>query len=120
LHHRRALRSSTPSPTPTRRAAVADAPRSPRPQGQFPAITKGKTATVRMSEAKGGGTYSYNYADLGDVLGSVRPVLAAHGLALVQRTRHLDGQGWSSSPSSGTSAAASSLTSHRARQVAQR
>ena len=56
-------------------------------QGEFPPIAKGKTASVRMSEAKGGGSYSYSYADLADVLAAVRPVLARYGLAVVQRTK---------------------------------
>jgi len=35
-------------------------------------------------ETKGGGSYSYAYTDLAGVLGAVRPVLAAHGFAVVQ------------------------------------
>lgn len=45
------------------------------------ALTKGRTAEVKMRE---GGTYSYTYADLADLLELVRPVLARHGLALLQ------------------------------------
>jgi hypothetical protein len=52
-------------------------------QGEFPAIAKTKTATVKI---KGGGEYRYTYADVGDVLAAVRPVLARHGLALAQST----------------------------------
>jgi hypothetical protein len=40
-----------------------------------------RTANV---PTKAGGTYSYSYADLGDVLTHVRPVLAKHGLAVTQ------------------------------------
>lgn len=44
-------------------------------------ITKGREARVKM---KSGGEYRYSYADLGDALETVRPVLAKHGLAVVQ------------------------------------
>ena len=50
-------------------------------QGAFPAVTKNRTATV---PTKTGGTYSYRYADLTDLLDAVRPVLSANGLAVVQ------------------------------------
>lgn len=55
-------------------------------QRDCPTIPKTKTATVRMAEAKGGGTYTYQYADLADVLGIVRPLLARNGLVVVQYT----------------------------------
>jgi len=48
---------------------------------ELPRIAKGNTAKVPM---KSGGTYSYTYADLGDVIDSVRPVLYKHGLAVMQ------------------------------------
>ena len=44
-------------------------------------ITKGRTAKVPM---KAGGSYSYSYADLADVLSDSRPVLTANGLAITQ------------------------------------
>lgn len=50
-------------------------------QGEFPPISRDKTATVRM---KSGGTYTYGYADLGTILAAVRPVLSEHGLSLTQ------------------------------------
>jgi len=53
-------------------AALAEA------QGEYPPITKDKEADA--------GTYKYKYADLGDVLAAIRPVLAKHGLALIQPT----------------------------------
>lgn len=53
-------------------------------QGQFPEITKTRTAKVRM---KSGGEYSYDYADLGDILAAVRPVLSAVGLSIVHSQR---------------------------------
>lgn len=43
---------------------------------------KNKTVTVRTKEK---GTYGYSYADLGSILEHVRPVLAKHGLAVIQR-----------------------------------
>lgn len=55
-------------------------------QAEFPSIPKTKEATV---QTKSGGTYTYTYADLADVLGAVRPVLGAHGLALTQTTRSI-------------------------------
>lgn len=45
-------------------------------QAEMPDITKGRTANV--------GQYKYTYADLSDVLGALRPVLAKHGLFLTQ------------------------------------
>lgn len=45
-------------------------------QAEMPEVTKGRTANV--------GTYSYTYADLGDVLNAVRPTLVKHGLAIAQ------------------------------------
>lgn len=50
-------------------------------QGEFPAIPKNRTAKVPM---KAGGTYSYDYADLSDIVQAVRPVLAKHGLSFSQ------------------------------------
>ena len=45
-------------------------------QAEMPDITKGRTANV--------GTYRYTYADLSDVLGALRPVLARHDLFITQ------------------------------------
>lgn len=50
-------------------------------QSEMPNIAKNKTAKVKM---KSGGEYSYSYADLPDILSSVREVLSSHGLAIVQ------------------------------------
>lgn len=44
-------------------------------------VTKHRTATV---PTKAGGQYSYDYADLSDVLAHVKPILAKHDLAVVQ------------------------------------
>jgi hypothetical protein len=45
-------------------------------QAEFPTIPKTKTADM--------GTYSYSYADLGDTIEAVRPILTKHGLAFAQ------------------------------------
>ncbi len=45
-------------------------------QSEFPTIAKTKTADM--------GTYSYSYADLGDTIDAVRPILVKHGLAFAQ------------------------------------
>lgn len=42
-----------------------------------------KTKSARV-EMKGGGSYTYAYADLADVIASTLPVLARHGIAVVQ------------------------------------
>jgi hypothetical protein len=60
-------------------------------QAEFTAITKNKTAKVKT---KGGAEYSYKYADLGDVLTSVRPILAKHGLAILQPIRGENLETW--------------------------
>lgn len=52
-----------------------------RAQLEYTAIPKSRTAKV---PTKSGGEYSYKYADIGDVLAAVRPVLAKHGIALTQ------------------------------------
>ena len=44
-------------------------------------IKKGKEAKI---PTKAGGSYGYKYADLADTIQSVRPVLAQHGLAVLQ------------------------------------
>lgn len=49
--------------------------------GEMTDPPKNKVAKVPM---KAGGTYTYKYADLADILKMARPVLSAHGLALLQ------------------------------------
>jgi len=51
-------------------------------------IGRDKTAKVEM---KGGGTYSYKYTDLATVFDHVRPILAKHGLGVVQDVQALQG-----------------------------
>jgi hypothetical protein len=48
-------------------------------QADLPKIHKGKTATVRTDK----GSYSYSYADLGDIAPAIHPLLSKHGLAFV-------------------------------------
>lgn len=50
-------------------------------QRELPDIQKTKTAKI---DTKGGGSYSYKYADLPDVLSAVRPILNRHGLTVTQ------------------------------------
>lgn len=49
--------------------------------GSMSELHKDKTANVSM---KTGGTYSYSYTDLASVLGYVRPILAEHGIVVMQ------------------------------------
>lgn len=72
-------------------------------------VNKGKTASI---QTKTGGSYGYKYADLADVIQSARPVLAKHGLAIVQNASsptadvvlisttlvHKSGEFWALSP----------------------
>jgi len=51
-------------------------------QAEFPSIPRDRTVSVRT---QAGGSYSFSYAPLETILNAVRPVLAKHGLALVQR-----------------------------------
>lgn len=75
------------------RPADADVPATPRKwgteiaaafcaaQAQMPDIAKSRTAKV---DTKAGGSYTYKYADLSDLLEAVRPLLAANGLFVSQ------------------------------------
>lgn len=47
-------------------------------QAEFPAIEKTKTGVIT-------GNATYKYADLGEILGVCRPILAKHKIAVVQR-----------------------------------
>lgn len=46
---------------------------------EFPLIPRNRTAKI---PTKSGGSYSYQYADLADILGAVVPVLSKHGLVV--------------------------------------
>lgn len=50
-------------------------------QGEFPMIPKTKKAKVKM---KAGGEFSYNYADLSDIIKIISPVLSKNGLSISQ------------------------------------
>jgi hypothetical protein len=58
-------------------------------QAEFPPIPQDRKVEV---EAKSGARYSYTYAPLESILAAVRPVLAKHGLALLQLLED-DGRG---------------------------
>lgn len=49
-------------------------------QGEMPKIYREKVAKIQTRK---GGTYTYRYADLEDILSRVRPILSRHGLAVV-------------------------------------
>lgn len=61
-----------------------------RVQGALPHIQKAKTAQVQM---KGGGSYSYKYADLALIQPLVLNLLAAEGLTWVTRPTTMEGLG---------------------------
>jgi hypothetical protein len=60
-------------------------------QGEFPAIPKNKTARVKMRAEKGGGEYTYKYADLAEVLSACTPALSKHGLSIRQPLKRIQG-----------------------------
>lgn len=64
-------------------AALAEA------QSKFPPVLKTKTAKI---DKKAGGFYTYNYADLGDVLKTVGNTLKDNGLAVTQLPATIDGK----------------------------
>ena len=55
-------------------------------QAEMPRVGKGRSAKL---ELKSGGSYSYNFADLSDVIDALRPVLSKHGLAYFQSVEPL-------------------------------
>lgn len=56
-------------------------------QKEMPTVTKGKTANV---PTKTGGSYSYTYADLADVVEASTPALTRNGLAFTARPRRTE------------------------------
>lgn len=56
-------------------------------QKDAPSIEKNKTTKVRM---KSGGEYSFDYADLSEILDKCRPILSKHGLAVTQILNETD------------------------------
>jgi hypothetical protein len=55
--------------------------------GELSEVPKDQTATVKGDRAN----FTYSYADLGSVLTYVRPILAKHGLAIMQPVSSVDG-----------------------------
>lgn len=55
--------------------------------GAMPEITKDKSANIGT---KAGGSYGYKYADLASVIATIRPVLHAHGLGVLQNASTLE------------------------------
>ena len=53
-------------------------------QAEFPSFAKNKTAKVRMRQEKGGGEYTFGYANLHTIIDAVRGPLTKHDLAIVQ------------------------------------
>lgn len=60
-----------------------------RAQFEFPVIPKNSKAKI---PTKSGGEYSFRYADLGDVVAAIKPILKNNGLAVLQFPTH-DGNG---------------------------
>jgi hypothetical protein len=52
-------------------------------QGEFPEVKKTRMATI-TSRNEAGRPHTYKYADLADVMAAIRPVLARHGIAVLQ------------------------------------
>lgn len=64
-------------------------------QGAFETLEKAKTAKVRGTTAAGKAyEYEYKYADIADVLASVRKALSENGLSVVQFTKVDTGTIW--------------------------
>jgi hypothetical protein len=54
-------------------------------QGEYPEVPKRRTAKVKTKTQDGRMVeYSYKFADLSDVMGAIRPILARHGLSVAQ------------------------------------
>lgn len=60
-------------------------------QAAMPVVPKAKTAHVTH---KGGGSHSYSYADLADIVEAATPILTAHGLAFTCQPREGAGRGY--------------------------
>ncbi len=54
-------------------------------QGEFLPIVRSQMARIRMKEEKGGGEYTFKYADLAEVIEKTRPALAKNGLSFRSR-----------------------------------
>ena len=60
-------------------------------QAEAPTVSKGKTAKV---PTKAGGSYSYTYANLADVVEAAYPLLSKHGLSFSCVPRNREGGGY--------------------------
>lgn len=60
-----------------------------RAQKKFTPVEKKRTATVQM---RTGGSYTFDYADLSDILDMVRPILNGEGILLWQPSRRREGK----------------------------
>lgn len=58
-------------------------------QEECPPIKRSKKASI---QTQGGGSYSYTYAPLAEIMSKVQPVLGPLGLSISFRVRHTDGQ----------------------------
>lgn len=56
----------------------------------FTALTKAQAEMLAASKDSANPFFKSKYADLNSVMGAVKPPLAKHGLAFVQRSAHLD------------------------------
>ena len=54
----------------------------------FPQIVKNRTARVQSTK---GGSYTYKYADINDVLDAVIPILTENGITMIQPISVIDG-----------------------------
>jgi hypothetical protein len=61
-------------------------------QGHFAKVTKSRTASIPGKDGKQG--YTYDYADLSDVLAAVVPALSAEGLCIIQAMGPGPSVGW--------------------------
>ena len=66
-----------PTSTPKLAAALAKA------QGEFQAIAKNRNVKIRIKPEKGGGEYTFRYADLEAILTATRPALNKNGLSII-------------------------------------
>jgi len=58
-------------------------------QGEFPPLTKGRTG--KITSKRTGQSFSYSYADLADAVSTLSPILAKHGLSVMQPISMTDG-----------------------------
>lgn len=69
----------------TQEAAAALMAALAKAQGEFKPIEKNRTVQIAT---RTGGSYTFRYADLEEILSKTRPALAANGLAMIQTIEH--------------------------------